>query len=275
MEMQVRVHADLLAMVVKDRQLNQVYQTNKRIKLVAAYYLLKAMTTSGVIKRDRLGEIMHVLDVEDQRTVSRILNACERARYLQITPSSIILASYPSFVETFDAPFTRMVSIRYAPGKAKFHHLMEATYLQLAEQRRQQVFENKLKAIPELEEELKQLVSPDKNGNYSGPLCALQIQTFIHGHEKKAAIFALNPFSACNTKTLRKNFAFKSEQSVAYLKAKLQRAKLLTVKPREITSQTKQHLKKRFTEWDQQKQQTVWVLPDRLEYAPFLTLNKN
>lgn len=274
MELIVPVHPDLLANVMQARRLNNKYETNMAIKYVAAYYVLKSLTTSGVIKRDQEGQLCKILSCT-YPTLRKILFYCERAGYLNVTQHSIVLTSYTAFQDCFDTCYTRMIKLRYDYTTQKFHHIMEAAYLQYREQERGKVFENKIQAIPELLQELSTVVSCDDKGKYSKPLQALQIHAFKYGHEKMSSIFALNPFTTANSKTLRNMFKFKSEQSVAYLKEKLKRAKLVTVSPQRIPSQTNQRIKKRYIDWDQRTKQTIWVMPDALEYAPILANIKN
>jgi hypothetical protein len=88
------------------------------------------------------------------------------------------------------------------------------------------------------------------------------------------AIFYLNPFTTVNSKTMTKKFGFKSEQSVAYLKAKLTKNNLIRVEkirvPNTIHIPIKQRVKGLFTTWDSKKKQVHWILPDKLHYAPIL-----
>lgn len=277
MELIVPIHPDLLGEIVQARQLNTRYETNKKIKFVAAYYVLKSLTTSGVIQdhHAKKFELMQALGCVSDKTFYKILHHCEKLGYLNVTQDSIVLTGYKNFMDLFDSYYSTMVKLRFDPVTQKFHHVMEAAYLQLRERERGKVFENKFKAIPELMEELKTVISADDRGNYGNALQQLQLAAFKYGHEKLKSIFALNPFTTCNSKTMRSMFNFKSEQSVAYLKIKLQRNKLVTVRQQRIPSQTMQRVKHLYIEWDAKTKQTILIMPDKLEYAPFLQIGKN
>lgn len=272
MELIVPVHQDLLKQFCQSRELNTRYQTNKLIKLVSAYYVLKSLSSSGILKdyaRNMYTLCSHLNCTEP--TLRRILKGCQKLGYLRVTAGSIRLISFAEFTQLFDSTTSSMVRIRYNCQVHKFHSLVETVYMQLQEQERARVFEKRLQALPELLRELKGLVIADNKGNYRKSLELIQLQAFKYGHEKKEAIFALNPFTTCNSKTLRKMFNFKSEQSVAYLKAKLQAQKLARISAQRVLSQERQRLSNRYMDWDQRTQQTIWVQPDRWEYAPILT----
>jgi len=277
MELIVTVHTDLLqdlngrSALIQDREMNTRYQTNKKLKYVSAFYVLKSLSSSGVLKDyyKNAHKICLYLNCS-LPTMYKILRYCENAGWLSRVGGNIALTSYENFIESFDIICTRFTKIKYDCTKHKFPYLMESAYLQLAEQKRAQTFESKFKAIPELVESLKDLVPPDNSGCYRKALQQIQIQTFIKGHAKKESIFYFNPFTTCNSKTLRSMFNFKSEQSVAYLKTKLQRNNVASVHECKVYSQERIHVKHLFIQWNEKKQQTIWIQPDRLEYAPIL-----
>lgn len=267
----MNIHVDLLKDIIQSRQQVQVYQTNRTIKLVSAYYVLKSLTTSGVIKDYHLNsdKLCAYLNCT-LPTLYKTIKGCEKNGYLKRVGRNLVLNSYSGFSETFDFVFTKMVKVKYNYQTTKFHHCLESVYLQVREIERANVFESKFKALPELIEDLHRVISPDNKGNYRKSLQEIQLQAFKYGHEKFSGIFALNPFTTVNRRTLRKMFNFKSDRSVAYLKTKLQKCNLVRVKPQRILSQNQQRVKHLYIDWDAKTKQTIWVQPDAWKYAPIL-----
>jgi len=274
-ELTVKFHTDLLSNIIQTRELNNRYQTNKLIKYVGAYYILKSLTPSGVIQdtHQQISELCRYLNCTTP-TFYKLIKNCEKLGYLKRTRQTIVLTSYSAFTETFDAVFTRFTKVKYNYKKQKFNHVLESAYLQLKEQERARTFENKMQANKDLQEELSTVINPDKNGKWQKSLEAIQKEAFNKGHKKMYQIFYLNPFTTCNSKTMTKMFGFKSEQSIAYLKAKLIKKNLIRVE--KITVSNTIHIPKNlrvkhlFTAWDSKKKQVKWILPDTLHYAPIL-----
>ena len=79
---------------------------------------------------------------------------------------------------------------------------------------------------------------------------------------------AYNPDFNLSARKLRKEFNFKSNKSVAYLKNKLSAKGLITVEVREYTSKNRSRLKHAYVTFNTKKQQTVWKLPDALTVEP-------
>lgn len=269
----VKVNPDLLTNIIQLRKQKNKYEINVLTKPVAFYYLLKTLTTSGIIQNyfEQINEICALCDIT-KPTFYKRLKECKKLNLLSYSrkTGTITLVSYYKLAETFDYTSTNLVTVEFKPSEQKLHHVLEALYLQLAEQARALAFEKRIKSNPELRKELDKYITTDEKGNYATALKALQIEAFKQGHEKYTEIFLLNPFTTCNSKTMCLMFNFKSEQSIAYLKSKLQRNKLLTVRPQTTISQTNQRIKHAFIKWDNENKRTIWVRPDQLDYAPIL-----
>ena len=275
--LQVKFHTDLLHQVIATRTKNDFYQTNKLIKTVGAYYVLKSLTTSGIIQdyHKNIDKLCSYLNCSVP-TFYKLIRNCERSNYLKRSQGNLILASYSGFVETFDCILTRFTTVKYNYQEQKYTHTLEAAFLQLKERERSKTFESKFKANKDLVQDLSTVINPDKNGNYQTALEAMQKWAFNKGHDKMYSIFYLNPFPSVNSKTMCAMFGFKSEQSIAYLKTKLTKSKLITVKkeqiPNTIHIPVKLRPKHLFTSWNAKNKQVNWVLPDRLNYAPILEI---
>ncbi len=270
-ELTLTVHTDLLDQFVSTREQNTKYQTNKLIKYVGVYYVLKSLTTSGVLVNwtEQRSSLCDYLNCTEP-TLYKYLRQCEKLGYIRRTEGSIVLKSLSSFAESFDIVSISFTKIKLDYTQHKFTHVLEAAFLQVKEQVRGKRFEDRIKSLPELINELETVVSPDTKGNYAESLKQAQFYAFKHGHKKSKEIFLLNPFTNCNSKTLTRLFGFKSEQSIAYLKTKLQKNKLCKVTPVRVPSLKTQHVKKLFIEWDLKTKQTIWIQPDSWEYAPIL-----
>lgn len=269
--LKVKVHKELLDYLVKQREQKNVYETNNLLKFVGAYYVLKSLTTTGVIqnyfsKEIELCTVLHC----SRSTLYKYIRECEKRGYLKRSAGNLVLSSYQSFCETFDVIYTQFVTIIYDYEKQKINHCLELARLKLGEIERSEAFENRLAKFPELKKELEKLINPDKNGCYQKSLAALQILAYKKGHEKLLEIFMLNPDSDLNVHSIRKLFNFKSYLSVAYLKKKLFLKDLIHIQKRVITSPVYRSIPKRYVDFDIKKNVHKWHLPDKLELAPIL-----
>ena len=187
---------------------------------------------------------------------------------IAVNDGALIMAGYSSVGEYFDEVSTPLCTIKYDPAKDKFHHLMEMAYIASLQAKQQQMFNAKIARSPELRELLDITIAKTKEApEYAGPLHTYQIHTFIHGHKHYYELMAYNPDFNLSARKLRKEFNFKSNKSVAYLKMRLQAKGLITIEKREYTSKVKSRLKHAYVTYNNKKQQTVWKLPDALTVA--------
>lgn len=266
----VKVHVDLLVNIVQFRTQNKHYQTNKLIKNLSFFYVLKSLTTSGIIKdyAKRLPELTTLLNCVNS-TFYAHLKACKKMGLIAVNKGALILAGYSAVGECFDQLSTPLITIKYNPTKDKFHHLLEAAYIATLQKKQSDQFHAKVNRSPELVELYETTISIVKGSKkFAEPLHKYQVHAFIHGHKNYYELMAYNPDFQLSARKLRQEFNFKSNKSVAYLKKKLAAKGLLTVEKREYTSKVKSRLKHAYVTYNNKKQQTVWKLPDALVIAP-------
>lgn len=262
----VKVHANLLSNIIQKRDRRKKYCTNRTIRPLAFYYILKSLTTSGIIKEyaRHLDDLTKVLNC----TVSTFyahLAECKKMGLVAVNRKSLILAGYARVGECLDSISGDFVTIRYNPGKDKFYQLMEAAYIVTLQRHQEEHFNAKVERSPELQTLFRSTLSMVTGSkSFAKPLHNYQIHTFIHGHQHYFELMAYNPDFQLSARLLRKYFNFKSNKSVAYLKKKLVAKEIITVEKREYTSKVRSRLKHARVTFNNEKKQTTWKLPDAI-----------
>ena len=262
----VKVHVNLLANIVQKRQKAKKYQVNRVIKHLAAFYLLKSLTTSGVIKdyARELPALTKYLNCVNS-TFYAHLKALKRMGLVSVSEGRLNLAGYSRVGDYFDEVSTGMLTIKYDPTQDKFYQLMQAAYIATLQQRWESCFNSKIQGNPELIAFYESTLPIVKgSGAIALALRSYQVHAFIKGHPQYYAIMAYNPDFNCTARKLRQHFNFKSNKSVAYLKKMLAARGLLTIEQREYTSQVRSRLKHAYIKFNASKNQTVWKQPDAL-----------
>ncbi len=275
-QLQVKVHLNLLANIVETRHENNNfvkkrtgYRVNKAIKVYAAFYVLKSLTTSGVIQdyAKALPVLTKALGCVNSTFYAR-LKALKALGLVAVNKGSLILAGYSRVGEVLETLPDRMITVNYDPAKDKFYQLLELAYLGKLQKDQETGFYQRVQNTPELAELYAAnlpIVSTDKN--IAPALSRYQVHCFIQGHPEYYALMALNPDFNSTARKLRKDFNFKSYKSVAYLKKKLAAKGLLVIEKRKYTSQVRSRVKTAYVSFNAEKNQTVWHRTDALIIA--------
>lgn len=272
----VKIHTHLLQNIVQDRQLRSKYQTNKIIKNAGFFYVLKALSTSGIIKDyfTQINDLCKILGGISKPTFYSLLKGCEQKGWIERRHGNLNLKSFATFTNSMDSTASSFTTIKYEFKTQRINHVLESAYLQLMEAERCRVLNSKINSNQYLKEDLKTVINPDSKGNWQPALKVMQLNTLMFGHDKKYAIFFYNADLGCNTESLRAQFNFKSHESVAYLKKKLANKKLATVTAQRIpcthSVNKDNRIRGLYTEWDSKTKQVIYILPDKLEHAPLL-----
>lgn len=266
----VKVHSNLLSNIVQKRTKANKYHTNKLTKRLAFFYTLKSLTTSGLIREyaKHLPELTTILNCANS-TFYGYLKACKKMGLIAVNNGTLVLAGYSAVAEYFESFTGDFVTITYDPNKDKLHHLMQAAYIATLQKKQEVQFEAKVNRSPELMQlyETEISILTDDKRNLAQALHTKQKHAFIEGHKHYFELMAYNPDFNLSARLLRKEFNFKSNKSVAYLKKTLAAKGLITVEKREYTSKVRSRLKHAFIKYNPEKNQTTWKLPDAITVA--------
>jgi len=224
----VKVHKEVIFALIKHRKKINKYQTNGEIKQIALFYLLKHVTQTGVIKQyaKNLGYLLSVTGLT-QGTFYKHLNGLINLGLVTKNAHNLILSNYDTLMELYDIQdSTTPITIKFNPSTHKFVHLLEFATLADNIYRQNLVIERKLEKSPYTLELLQRYA---KQQSTAKALALAQKNAFVNGSEELNTLFFINPNVTITWKRLFREYNFKSYKSVSYLKKKLQRNKIVTI----------------------------------------------
>ncbi len=224
----VKVHRSVIFAILKHREKINKYQTNREIKKIALFYILKSLSTSGIIKdyAKRLTDISSSTGLS-QGTFYTHLNGLIKLGLVEKNANNLILSSFKSLLELYDVQDDELpIIIKFNPNTHKFLHLLEFATIADNMYRQTLVIKKKLEKSPYTLEILQQYA---KQQTTAKTLAVAQKHAFVNGSDELNTLFFINPNITITWKRLFREFNFKSYKSVAYLKKKLQRNKIVTI----------------------------------------------
>lgn len=224
----IKVHRELILQVLKNRELNNKYQTNKEIKFLALYYLLKNISQTSIIKNYN-SNLNHILEYTNlsQGTFYNHLNKLIQLGLVTKNAHNLVVSDYNTLFELYDVePEQTPIYINYTPNKNKFIHLLEFSTIADNIYRQNLVIEKKLEKSPYTLEILERYA---KQATTIRTLAVAQKHAFINGSTELKQLFFINPNVVITWKRLFREFNFKSYKSVSYLKRKLKKNKLVMI----------------------------------------------
>lgn len=267
----VKIYNELITNIVKNRKVRNRYQTNRIFKPICTYFILKSLTTSGVIRDYCSLPILDVLQI-GKTTFYKHLRELESLHLVKRTGESLQLASYEKMIEIFDLlrGSTNITVINYQT-KYKFYQLVEGSILFNSQKEQRRVVESKINAVPELVEWYKCNLSVTKQQKYfQKALLEKQIFEFRDKKETSEEINFVNADVQLTARNIRKRYGFKSYKSVAFLKARLQKNKIVKIEKRSVMSTDRARKKQQYVEYNHEARATIWRLPDKIDFAPGL-----
>ena len=224
----VKVHKEIIFEILKHREKINKYQTNKEIKQIALFYLLKHITTSGVVKEyaKNLQSLLTITGLS-QGTFYTQLRGLKKKGLVRKNAHNLILSNYNTLLELYDVQdITTPITIKFNPSTHKFTHLLEFSTLADNMYRQSLLIKKKLEKSPYTLEILQRYA---KQQSTAKTLAVAQKHAFVNGSDEINTLFFINPNITITWKRLFREFNFKSYKSVAYLKKKLQRNKIVTI----------------------------------------------
>ena len=275
----VKVYNELIEAVIKNRKLrgyhlttrSEGYQTNRIIKPICTYFLLKSLTESGFIREYTKIPLLDFLQIS-KATFYNHIKQLESLKLVKRVGDSLQLASYNRMVEMFDLVIgtNNITYINYTTG-TKFHYLVYGSILYNSQKEIKRVIENKIKCTPELVEQYKTVLSVTSNATeFQKALLEKQINDF---KTKEPADLRdsfetelINADVQICARKIRKLFGFKSYKSVAFLKVMFKRLKIAQIESRSILSTHRCRKAKQYVEYNQEAKSTIWRLPDAINF---------
>ena len=224
----VKVHKEIIISLIKHREKINKYQTNREIKQIALYYLLKHVTKSGVIKEyaKNLQSLLTFTGLT-QGTFYTHLNGLIKKGLVTKNAHNLILSNYKTLLDLYDVDDdTTPITIKFNASTHKFVHLLEFSTLADNMYRQSLLIKKKLDKSPYTLEILQQYA---KQQTTARTLATAQKHAFVNGSDELNTLFFINPNITITWKRIFREFNFKSYKSVSYLKKKLQRNKIVTI----------------------------------------------
>ncbi len=279
----VRIYNGLIEQIITNRKLRgdhvttraEGYYTNRIIKPVCTYFLLKSLTDSGFIREYTKIHLLEFLQLS-KATFYKHIKELESLNLVKRVGDSLQLASYNKMIEMFDLVIgTKNITyINYTAG-SKFHYLVYGSILYNSQKDIKRVIENKIKSNPDLVDHYKTVLSITTNETeFQKALLDKQINDFkTKEPEQLRESFETELINAdlqISARKIRKRFGFKSNKSVAFLKAMLQRLKIAQIEKRGVMSALRCRKHYQYVEYSHEAKATIWRLPDAINFASSL-----
>ena len=265
---------------IGNRQLVNKYETNAMLKAIGNYCILKTITTTGVLHdwKSQQKELKKLLKLSR----NGLFGAIERLQKLGLIylDANLTLVGWDYASQVIGLNIDEFISIDYClDNNAKIEHYLIAAEVQVTKTSQIEIIQKKLKSNPLLKNELDLLIAK----GYDLPLSdvlqlnidqwldylkQLQIKTFVSG-TLKTELYQINPDLNRSVVKLKKEWEFRSVQSIAYIKRKLAKLGLIIVnKYGAIISTNKNRISKmgNFSAgFDRLNKLPVWFLPDSIQ----------
>jgi hypothetical protein len=251
----VKVLRDASLLLVKQRKLRGKYETNRSIKTWSTFFLLKSLSTPGEIKcwRDQKTALLQYCKMSENSFRSR-LNELKALNLLTVSKDlTINLVSFKKAAEILGIKYAGTIKIEYNAkntGKQIFQYYIVLDEIRCNQQKQVEALNRKSLENPLLRASLEILMNQNgadvrklKNADYfQQVLQHLQLEAFKTGSENWTEISALRADKNRSVKGIKKQYGFRSAQSVSYLKMRLTHCQLAEIRARKAESTARTRL---------------------------------
>lgn len=272
---------ELILYAVQKRAKVKKYETNRFIRAIGTWLILKSETSSGVLQRysEQLPHLLAITQLSTASFYDRIKFLIEEG-LVKKDGNKLILSSYKYAAEKYLLPnITDKISFTYDPnGKQQIHYLLSAVEIKHNQDLQAQALQRKLDKNPIVKTEQLKLIHEcggdvkqmNKNDYNRECLFALQIQSFEKYRKGSTIHDALHMFRADvnrGVKGIANAMNAKSASTASYLKKKLQQQEICAVTKIEgITSGVRSRKDKyHYVNWNPLLKQTVWYVCDQVK----------
>lgn len=269
---QFKIPVGLASFLVNKREVRNVYQTNRAIKVYGFFALLKTISTSGVIKNyhAQIGDIGQ-LTKKSRCSVYTYINQCRNLGLLSVGAKDLYLTGWQKVVELTDelASYTGGYTIlAYDPEKEKQtpEYFIYAAEIKENQDRQTNAVKREIENNLPLASRLGVQQSVDHS--HVVTLQKLQAFTYVNGKSENdyPLIHSIRADVQRTAKTLRKTYGFKSRRSVKYLKMQLRIRQLAIIAKNQLESSDRNRVNKGlyYTGYFKDTASTFWRQPDKI-----------
>lgn len=278
--MRIKVPAYWITESIGNRQLVNKYETNAMLKCIGHYCILKQVTTTGIIHdwKSQSKYLQKLLNLSR----NGLVKAIERLQIVGLIDlgANLIMVGWDDASQIIKLQIDEFIWIDYNPdASAKIEHLLMAAEIKINQENQVKIIQKRLKFNPSLKNELDiaiadnwqiELKDVQKMGinDWIWHLKQLQISTFING-TLKAALYEINPDLNRSVVKFKSDWDYKSVQSIAYIKRKLEQLKLISIdKIGAIVSTVKNRIRKMgnyASGYDRMLKLPTWYFPDSIK----------
>lgn len=276
--------------LVMRRELRNTYETNRDIKTVSAWLLLKALTQSNQLKawRKQKDYVLTWLQMSE-RTFYCYLAEMIRLGLVESVDAAhnIFLVSYEKAAAALDVPYSGQYLVPYNPlsneGKQTFQYILRAEEFRKEQERQLDALHYHLNNNPTLRNTLHTLLVQRgadaqrlfKDGRYfQERLLQLQLQCFREGSEILDLVFERRADINRGVTSIQKAHSYKAKTSVSYMKKRMWELKIITVDKKKAESEKRSRLyipdgngtKRDGYKWVGRTGRTVLFLTDQINF---------
>lgn len=236
--MLVKVHTDLLNFAVQGRNLVNRYKTNRTVKVVAFYALLKTVTTTGVIHNYTEQPELRKLTKYSRNGFKDLVKDLVETGLATITCNNLKLTSWQAAVETIGQQYTpEFTYIDYnTENNTKLYYYFLPAEIAAKKAKQEQIAIQRLKENSTLKQATDSLISklykidPSilTDQQYLDAVYQIQVQQFTSG-TLTGEVMKFNPDCNRSASKLKQDWKFDSTLSITYWKRKLQKLGLIVV----------------------------------------------
>jgi len=282
--------------LVAQRELRTKYETNRAIKTWSIFFLLKSLTTSGLIKNyaGQAHELAEFCQC-NKKTLIRRIEELQKLGLLKFNGTNILLSSYIKAASILGINYNRLFRITYNPHEYKgnqiFQHLLRVEEIRNNQQKQLGALILNLEKNPLVTEQLMPLLAKQGCKLYrirtdakylQEQLLKLQQTAFIEGSDFLTEIQRFRADVNRSVNGFKKQHHYKSSQSVSYLKKILQKQKLIDVVKKCIYSKERTRLyvpasdgsRKDGYKWLPRLKKTAWFLTDQITVLTSSSIQK-
>ena len=230
---EVKIPKEWIKVALKGRTLVKKYETNKAIKLLGYFTLLKTITSTGVLhncyeKKQKylLADLLKL----SRNGVINAINDLSKLGLASVNNGNLVLISWEKASDIISADPGDYVYFKYdLNNKAKINEYILALDIKLNKESQLKAVESKLKANPDYKEAIDAAIMEEEiDYNYLSKLLQEQINNYSSG-TIKTELFKVRADLNRAVMTLKKDWSFRGVQSIAYWKRKLNEVGLITV----------------------------------------------
>ena len=236
---------------------SQGYETNREIKIWSVFFLLKAMSTSPCIKNWRKQKTLLStwLQMSEKTFYTKREELLKKKLITVDRNHNIHLCSWEKAAEILDIAYTGTSIIQFNPykheGQQSFQYLLRGEEIKANQMLQHKALMNKLEKNHLLRDDLLMLLIRQgaddqrlvKDQQYFRErLLQLQLQLFKQGSDILSYAFAVRADINRGIKKIQDHHKYKSKQSVSYMKHRMAKLQVISVKKVKIISEARARL---------------------------------